>query len=182
MTRYWFGQRGFDRQCSQRRSVATSAVASTLAGREAPAAPEVSSGSRRWLRRAAALGVAACALSLSACHDPKCEASRLDLASTFQTLRDTATSRKQIPEGLSLSQSEEQERIRIWTAIEDRAELLRSSFETSQVTWPSADKARAELGEAFKPLAANDDPMTKGFALTLSQADQHMADYRKSCR
>jgi hypothetical protein len=118
----------------------------------------------------------------SGCHDPECEASRLELARSWQTLRDTATSRKQIPEGVDLGQDEEQRRIRVWTTIEDRAELLRSSFETSQVTWPSADKARTELGEAFKPLAANEDPMTRGFALTLSEADQRMAEFRKSCR
>jgi hypothetical protein len=117
-----------------------------------------------------------------ACHDPKCEAARLEMTQTWETLRDTATSRKQIPEGLDLSQAQEQERIRVWTTIEDRAELLRSSFQTTQVTWPSADKARAELGEAFKPLSANDDPMSRGFALTLSQADQRMAEFRKTCR
>jgi hypothetical protein len=97
-------------------------------------------------------------------------------------LRDTATSRKQIPETSTLTQAEEQERMRIWTTIEDRAELVRSSFETSQVTWPSADKARTELGEVFKPIASNDDPMTRGFALTLNEADQHMANFRKTCR
>jgi hypothetical protein len=116
------------------------------------------------------------------CHDPKCEASRLDLARTWETLRDTATSRKQIPEASGLSQAQEQERIRVWTTVEDSAELLRSSFSTTQVTWPSADKARAELGEAFKPLAANVDPMTQGFVRSLSEADQHMADFRKTCR
>jgi hypothetical protein len=116
------------------------------------------------------------------CHDPKCEASRLEMARTWETLRNTATSRKQIPEASGLSQAQEQERIRVWTTVEDRAELLRSSFATTQVTWPSADKARAELGEAFKPLASNVDPMTQGFALTLSEADQHMADFRKTCR
>lgn len=148
-------------------------------------------GRRRLEARArgAALGrlslVIACAgivVSATACHDPKCEAARLDLAQTWETLRDTATSRKQIPEGLDLSQDQERERIRVWTTIEDRAELLRSSFETTQVTWPSADKARAELGEAFKPLSGNEDPMTRGFTLTLSQADQRMAEYRKTCR
>jgi hypothetical protein len=118
----------------------------------------------------------------SACHDPKCEASRLELARTWETLRDTATSRKQIPEVSGLSHEQEQERIRVWTAIEDRAELLRSSFATTQVTWPSADKARAELGTAFKPLASNVDPMTQGFALKLNEADRNMAEFRKSCR
>jgi|SRR4051794_11100322 hypothetical protein len=136
-----------------------------------------------WSRGRATLALAMlAALGGAGCHDPKCEASRLEVARTWETLRDTATSRKQIPEASGLSQTQEQDRIRVWTTIEDRAELLRSSFETTQVTWPSADKARAELGEAFKPLAANEDPMTRGFALTLGEADKHMADFRKTCR
>ena len=117
-----------------------------------------------------------------ACHDSECEAARLEVARTWETLRDTATSRKQIPEASNLTQEQEQERIRVWTTIEERAELVHSSFSTTQVTWPSADKARADLGEAFKPLAANDDPMTKGFALTLGEADKKVADFRKTCR
>jgi hypothetical protein len=116
------------------------------------------------------------------CQNQECEAARLELARTWETLRDTATSRKQIPEGSSLTQAEEQERIRVWTTIEERAELARSSFQTPQVTWPSAEKARADLGEAFKPLASKDDPMTRGFALTLNDADQRMASFRKACR
>lgn len=131
---------------------------------------------RVWL--GGLLGIAASA----GCRNEECEAARLELARTWETLRDTATSRKQIPEGLDLSQAQEQERIRVWTTIEDRAELLRSSFETPQVTWPSADKARADLGEAFKPLASNDDPMTRGFVVTLGEADQRMAQFRKTCR
>ena len=123
------------------------------------------------------------ALALFAgCDDRECEAARLELARTWETLRDTATSRKQIPEASNLTPSEEQERIRVWTSIEDRAELMRSSFGTPQVTWPSADKARADLAEAFKPLEGKDDPMTRGFALTLAEADQRMANFRKTCR
>ncbi|HTV22962.1 MAG TPA: hypothetical protein VMG12_29935, partial [Polyangiaceae bacterium] len=122
----------------------------------------------RSIRTSAARVIAFAAAVLAvnaatACHDPECEAARLELTRTWETLRDTATSRKQIPEGSNLSAGEEQERIRVWTTIEDRAELMRSSFSTAQVTWPSAEKARADLGEAFKPLASKDDPMTKGF-------------------
>jgi hypothetical protein len=129
----------------------------------------------------AAWMLAAAPLSFG-CHDRECEGARLELEQTWETLRDTATSRKQIPEGSNLSQGEEQERIRVWTAIEDRAELLRSSFGTSQVTWPSAEKARGDLGRAFKPLESKDDPMTRGFALTLNEADQRMASFRTNCR
>jgi leucyl aminopeptidase (aminopeptidase T) len=142
---------------------------------------------RRWVVASvrSALLVAAGVIAAGAgvaCQDPECEASRLELARTWQTLRDTATSRKQIPEGADLSQAQEQDRIRIWTAVEAHAELVRSSFETSQVTWSSAEKARAELNEAIKPLASNEDPMTRGFALTLSEADRRMAEFKKTCR
>jgi hypothetical protein len=137
----------------------------------------------RRLTRFGALPLLVVAVGIgAACQDRECEAARLELARTWETLRDTATSRKQIPEGSNLSPDEERERIRVWTTIEERAELMRSSFETPQVTWPSAEKARADLGEAFKPLATKEDPMTRGFALTLNEADQHMANFRKSCR
>jgi hypothetical protein len=112
----------------------------------------------------------------------ECEASRLELTRTWETLRNTATSRKQIPEASDLSKSEEGERIRAWTEIEDRAELVRSSFETSQVTWSSADKARADLGRAFTPLATSADPMTRGFAITLADADKRLEAFREKCR
>jgi len=124
--------------------------------------------------------LAAAAVALG-CHDQECEAARLELAQTWQTLRDTATSRQQIPEGASLSQAEQDERVRTWKTIEDRAELIRSSFETSQVTWPSADKARRDLGAVFTPLQSKDDPVTRGFAVTLSEADKRMSSFRSAC-
>jgi hypothetical protein len=133
------------------------------------------------LRSIGALGLVAAAL-LGCQQSQECEASRLELAQTWETLRNTATSRKQIPEASDLSKTEEGDRIRVWTEIEDRAELLRSSFETSQVTWSSADKARADLGRAFSPLASSVDPMTRGFAITLTDADKRLEAFRKSCR
>jgi hypothetical protein len=122
------------------------------------------------------------ALVLGACHDEQCEAERLQLSQTWETLRNTATSRKQIPEGVDLSKSEEEERIRVWTNIEERAELIRSSFQTSQVTISPAQKARSELEQIFKPLASNEDPMTKGFAVTLAEADKRFDSFRQNCR
>lgn len=116
------------------------------------------------------------------CHDRECEGARLELEQTWETLRDTATSRQQIPEGLSLSQGEQDERVRTWKSIEDRAELLRSSFETTQVTWTAADKARKELAILFTPLTAKDDPVTRGFAVTLGDADKRMTTFRTQCQ
>ena len=135
-------------------------------------------GSSWWKPVASCLAAAAVSLG---CHDRECEAARLELAQTWQTLRDTATSRQQIPEEVNLSKDEQTERVRIWKSIEDRAELIRSSFETPQVTWPSADKGRRELGAIFTPLQAKDDPVTRGFTVTLSEADKRMASFRGKC-
>jgi len=132
--------------------------------------------------RLGALALVVTALGMSACHDQECEAARLELTQTWQTLRATATSRQQIPEGAELSQLEENERIRLWKSIEDKAELIRSSFETPQITWPSADRARKELGTIFTPLESGDDPMTRGFGVTLAEADKRMAAFRGQCR
>jgi hypothetical protein len=119
---------------------------------------------------------------LLGCRDRECEAARLELTQTWESLRATATSRQQIPEGLSLSQGEQDERVRTWKSIEDRADLIRSSFETPQVTWPSADKARRELGAIFTPLQAKEDPVTRGFAVMLGEADKRMSTFRGHCQ
>ncbi len=97
-------------------------------------------------------------------------------------MRATATARQQIPEGAELSKLEENERIRLWQSIESKADLIRSSFETKQVTWPSADRARKELGAIFTPLESQDDPMTRGFGVTLAEADKRIAAFRSQCR
>lgn len=137
---------------------------------------------RRWPLLARVSVLTGASVLLVSCQNEECEASRLQLAQTWETLRNTASSRKQIPEASDLSKTEETDRIRVWTDIEERAELVRSSFETTQVTWSSADKARADLGAAFKPISSTDDPMTRGFAVTLDEADQRMARFRKECR
>lgn len=119
----------------------------------------------------------------SGCQNEQCESERLKLEETWETLRDTAISRKQIPEGLDLSESERKARIRVWTEIEEKAELIRSSFQTRQVTISPAEKARAELEGIFRPLvASSDDPMTRGFATTLADADQRFAEFLETCR
>lgn len=136
---------------------------------------------QRWSSNA----LAWCALALpvlAACNDEQCEAERLQLTQTWETLRDTATSRKQIPEASDLSKSEQDDRIKVWTSIEEKAELIRSSFQTPQVTLEPAQKARTELDQLFKPLASNEDPMTRGFAVTLADADKRLESFRQNCR
>jgi hypothetical protein len=136
----------------------------------------------RCLNAAVLALVAGVSSGLVGCENRECEAARLELAQTWETLRDTATSRQQIPEGTDLSKLEEGERVRIWKNIEDKAELIRSSFQTPQVTWPSADKARADLDKIFQPIASSDDQVTRGFAVTLAEADRRVASFRRACR
>jgi hypothetical protein len=136
-----------------------------------------------WQRSSTVVAVVlAAGVALAGCQDEQCEADRLQLTQTWETLRNTATSRKQIPEATDLSKNEADERIRVWTSIEDRAELIRSSFQTPQVTLSPAEKARAELEQLFRPIASNDEPMTKGFALALADADKRLDSFRKNCR
>ena len=116
------------------------------------------------------------------CHDRECEAARLELAQTWETLRDTATSRQQIPESNSLTDGERDDRVKTWKGIEEEADMIHSSFETTQVTWRSADKARKELATLFSPLQTKDEPMTRGFALTLGEADKQMSAFRGQCQ
>ena len=153
-----------------------------MVGRESLRLCQLTFSSRadRLLRAFSVAALGAC-LGLG-CHDRECEAARLELAQTWETLRDTATSRQQIPEGINLTEGERDERVKTWKGIEERAELLRSSFGTPQVTWPSADKARKELAALFSPLQTKDEPVTRGFALTLGEADKQMSAYRGQCQ
>ena len=94
---------------------------------------------------------------------------------TFETLRNTASLRKQVPETSTLSKAEEEERIRVWTGIETDAELLRSSFETAQVTWPAAEKARAAFAEAQRTLEAY-RPLFTELAVSLGKVSGQTPD------
>jgi hypothetical protein len=134
----------------------------------------------RWSGWLALVAVAAGVSS--GCENEKCEKARVGLASAWENLRNTATSRQQIPPASDLSEDEQKEQIRVWTEIETKAEMIRSSFETPQVTWSPAQKARAELAASFAPVAGSKDPMTQGFARELAEADTRMAEFGKSCR
>lgn len=126
--------------------------------------------------------IALAAWAGSGCNDAECEKARMELAKSWEELRNTATSRQQIPPATSLSASQKDERIRTWTEIEASAELLRSSFGTSQVTWSPAQKARSALGEQFERVAKTDDPVTQGFGTAMKVADQLMKSYDQRCR
>jgi hypothetical protein len=121
-------------------------------------------------------------LALGCQQSTQCESERLELTRTWETLRNTAASRKHVSEGSSLSEQQRSDRLTAWTKIEDKAELIRSSFETRQVTWDAAEKARKELDELYKAAQNPDDPLIQGFGVLLGTADKQYQGYRTACK
>jgi hypothetical protein len=141
-----------------------------------------------FLRRAAGAGRAASWLvlggsfALGCQQDTGCEQDRLDLTKTWESLRNTASTRKHVADDSALTEEQRTERLQAWTKIEDKAELIRSSFETRQVTWDAAERARKELEELYKNAATPNDPLIQGFGVLLGTADQQYTKYRSACK
>ncbi len=128
---------------------------------------------------AAALGL----LGATACKDREaCERSRMKMQQTWAELRNTAAKRKVPATFEELSEAEKSGRLTQWTPIEQDAELLRSSFETKQITWNAAEKAHRELNEHASALNVEGQPLTEGFARQLQTANAAYDQMRKDCR
>ncbi len=130
--------------------------------------------------------VAAAALVLlgaTSCKDREaCERSRMKMQQTWAELRNTAAKRKVPATFEELSEAEKTARLTQWTPIEQDAELLRSSFETKQITWNAAEKAQRELNEHASVLKTDGQPLTEGFARQLQAANAAYDQMRKDCR
>jgi len=140
-----------------------------------------------FLRRGGAatvsVGLALAGLVALGCQqNTQCEQERLELAKTWETLRNTAASRKHVPEDSPLSEAQRTERLQSWTKIEEKADLIRSSFETRQVTWEPAERARKELEELYKTAANPEDPLIQGFGVLLGTADKQYEGFRSACK
>ncbi|HEY8946849.1 MAG TPA: hypothetical protein VIM73_21550 [Polyangiaceae bacterium] len=103
--------------------------------------------------------------------DPECERLRMDLAKTWGSLRESAAKRKLA--GVDVEG---------WTKIEERAALLESSFITPQVTWQSAEKARAELGEMVRGRQTDTEANLTGYLLSMEAANKQQAEFGQRCR
>lgn len=131
----------------------------------------------------AAVGLALAGLIALGCQQStQCEQERLELAKTWETLRNTAASRKHVPEDSPLSEAQRTERLQSWTKIEEKADLIRSSFETRQVTWEPAERARKELEALYKTAANPNDPLIQGFGVLLGTADKQYEGFRSACK
>jgi pectin methylesterase-like acyl-CoA thioesterase len=121
-------------------------------------------------------------LALACQQNEKCEQSRLALTRKWETLRNTAASRKHVAEDSELNEQQKSQRLDQWSKIEDKAELMRSSFETQQVTWDAADKSRRELENLYKTANDPNDPLMQGFGVLLTSADKEYDEYRTQCK
>ena len=125
-------------------------------------------------RITAVLLLLACSVasSLTGCKtDEQCERARMDLAKARGGLRASAV--KRTLAGVDVEG---------WTKIENRTELLESSFMTSHVTWSSADKARTELAQMLLGQETDTDANLKGYVLSVEAANKQQAAYAERCR
>lgn len=109
-------------------------------------------------------------IALGCKADPSCEPMRRDLAKAWGTLRESAMKRKLA--GVDVEG---------WARVEDRVALLESSFATRQVTWPSADKALAEVIEIAKGRKTDSEANLIGYTMTLDAAVRLQEDFKQRC-
>ena len=106
------------------------------------------------------------------CQDEvRCERERLDLNKAWAELRTAATHHKL--EGTDVS---------TWSLIENKAELLESSFQTRQVTWNSAKKASDEIASKLPTLESNEGVKLVSFKNSAETAIKQQSSFEKECR
>lgn len=110
-------------------------------------------------------------LSFGCKDNQECEKARFALAKTWHGLAASAA-RRQLG-GVDIEG---------WKFVQDRAQLLESSFMTTQVTWDSADKARKEIAERAGGLQSDAPANVEGFRLSLKAALEEQDAFAKKCR
>jgi hypothetical protein len=121
--------------------------------------------------------------ALAGCKDRQaCEEARLRMASTWEEVKKTAAARKVPASYEVLSESEKADREAKWTPIEVEAETLRSSFETPQVTWDAADRARGVIQAKYSEIPSDGNPLTEGFGRQLSSANVQYEELKANCK
>jgi hypothetical protein len=109
---------------------------------------------------------------LPACKDDmKCERERMELNKSWSEVREAATRRKL--DGVDTA---------AWTDIENKTELLESSFVTPEVTWDSATKAGQAVAAELPQLHADHDALAVGFRTSAESALKEQTDFEKQCR
>jgi len=103
--------------------------------------------------------------------DVRCEQVRLDLNKTWAELRAAAMRHKL-----------EGKDVPTWAVIENKAELLESSFMTRQVTWNSAKKASDDIASKLPALRSDEGVRLAGFRNSAETAIKQQSSFEKECR
>lgn len=103
-------------------------------------------------------------------NEAQCERERLDLSKAWSELHTAATHRKLESTDLST-----------WTEIENKAELLESSFVTRQVTWTSANTASQAIAAKLPTLEGGDVKLAS-FRTSAESAIKQQNSFEKECR
>src|SRR6187551_1732937 len=122
----------------------------------------------RWV---VVIAVTASSLGVGCQDEVRCERERMDLNKAWSELRTAATHHKL--EGTDVP---------TWTVIENKAELLESSFMTKQVTWNSAKRASDEIASKLPALEAGEGVRLVGFKNSAETAIKRQSSFEKECR
>lgn len=113
-----------------------------------------------------------CASLLGACKDDvQCEKARMELNKTWSELHQAAVRRKL--DGVDIP---------AWSDVENKTELLESSFMTRQVTWDSAAKASQEIAVKLPQLHADHEALAASFRSSAETALKQESNFEKQCR
>ncbi len=123
------------------------------------------------------------ATGIASCRDQAaCERSRLQLAKQWEELKNTAGSYKTTKEDEELSPGKKEERLKVWSGVEDKATLIQTSFATRQVTWPAADQARHDLTQKLQAVAATGDTRVESFSQLVHAAGTQYDRFKNQCK
>lgn len=119
----------------------------------------------------------------TACESEEtCTRNRMELAKTWETVKNVASKRKFANEEEAQNALVKQQRLERWGVIEEKAALLESSFTTPQITWNSAAKARSDLNQQFTRIPESDDRGLPRFASLLDTANTQQSEFERTCR
>ena len=111
------------------------------------------------------------AASIACSTDRECEKARLQTHRAFQSLNEVAARRKLA--GVDLAK---------WTNVANKTELLESAFATRQVTWNSAEKAKAEVQSDLSSIQTDNEVALEIFKRTAAEAFQLQGMLADKCR
>ena len=118
------------------------------------------------------LFLAVIGLCVSGCDtDRMCERARLSAYEAYDALSAAASQRKLA--GVDVDN---------WEFVESRADLLKSSFATEQVTWRPAERSRSEMKTRLSSIQTTSDDALEIFKRSADEAFQVQEQFASECR